>query len=690
MRVTCERCLRRYDVPDATVKGRKIRARCKCGARVVVQDEERAAQSVAAGSQTTGSIQRPVRWFVDITSWEPIAMDLRQLVRAFDAGRIDADTLVWRKGMPDWRRLRDVPDLADRLIGPEDAKQDTASDASSEGRGSGSEPPPRQSERSRTPPASYAVTESVDALTRQPDSQSSDAASTSLPGGPASRSETVERGSQAAEGSEPAPSRPMGVRKERKQPSRPGAAANRPSRTITQTGLPTANETARLSVAPSVSLALVESSPEPGPRSSASGAASSAPASASGARARDSRSITPAVAQRRPSSSDETPAQKPSSISVHPDSLGQSFSRPRGRRLVAIAAIVLGTAFIVQRLVSSPGHEELRTSGSQSFGATPTQEGNTAPDNATASTATARSHGTPSLQMPTPAPVAPKVAPVLAAPQGSDEQVQHSLRSPPLAPPRRAPQPANVPQIETRWDVSRGTLTPETVTRGVAPSGETARAANPSAGNREPGVTPEASAGWARTKLPAVAANTAASPTGGATGPAPGSNGSAHAAAAPVVAAAPATPVPPAPAAPTPAAPTPAAPTPAAPTPAAPTPGGPAPAASTPAAPPPSAPAGAARPAPKLEDPFDARLAEQQLGIAAAKASSCGQVGPTRGSGKVSLLVESLGRVVRVTHLNSAFAGTPVGACVSEAFQQVRVPPFAGASQSLTASFLIQ
>src|SRR6188768_4121668 len=111
MRVTCDRCLRRYDVPDATVKGRKIRARCKCGARVVVQDEERAAKSSASG-HTTGSIQRPVRWFVDITSWEPIAMDLRQLVRAFDAGRIDAETLVWCKGMPDWRRLRDVPELA--------------------------------------------------------------------------------------------------------------------------------------------------------------------------------------------------------------------------------------------------------------------------------------------------------------------------------------------------------------------------------------------------------------------------------------------------------------------------------------------------------------------------------------------------------------------------------------------------
>src|SRR4051812_28609911 len=160
MRVTCERCLRRYDVPDATVKGRKIRARCKCGARVVVQDEERAARSSAGGSQTTGSIQRPVRWFVDITSWEPIAMDLRQLVRAFDGGRIDADTLVWRKGMPDWRRLRDVPELAERLMGAEAAAKAAASEAPPEATTAESNPPPpRLPERSRTPPANYSVDE---------------------------------------------------------------------------------------------------------------------------------------------------------------------------------------------------------------------------------------------------------------------------------------------------------------------------------------------------------------------------------------------------------------------------------------------------------------------------------------------------------------------------------------------------
>src|SRR6188508_181063 len=167
MRVTCERCLRRYDVPDATVKGRKIRARCKCGARVVVQDEERAARSSSGGSQTTGSIHRPVRWFVDITSWEPIAMDLRQLVRAFDGGRIDADTLVWRKGMPDWRRLRDVSELAERLMGADAAAKAAAPEVSVDPVTTDEETPPRPAERSKTPPANYSVSDRASAAPAQ-------------------------------------------------------------------------------------------------------------------------------------------------------------------------------------------------------------------------------------------------------------------------------------------------------------------------------------------------------------------------------------------------------------------------------------------------------------------------------------------------------------------------------------------
>jgi hypothetical protein len=78
------------------------------------------------------------------------------------------------------------------------------------------------------------------------------------------------------------------------------------------------------------------------------------------------------------------------------------------------------------------------------------------------------------------------------------------------------------------------------------------------------------------------------------------------------------------------------------------------------------------------------------MGIATWKASTCSELGPTRGAGQVKVLIETWGRVVRVTHLNQAFVGTPVGLCVMQAFQQVQVPPFDGTAQSVTGSFVIE
>jgi hypothetical protein len=78
------------------------------------------------------------------------------------------------------------------------------------------------------------------------------------------------------------------------------------------------------------------------------------------------------------------------------------------------------------------------------------------------------------------------------------------------------------------------------------------------------------------------------------------------------------------------------------------------------------------------------------MGLAAFKASTCNQLGDTRGSGQVSVVIQTWGRVVRVTHQNQAFVGTPVGVCIMEAFQQVQVPPFEGGPRTLVGSFLVQ
>ncbi len=89
-------------------------------------------------------------------------------------------------------------------------------------------------------------------------------------------------------------------------------------------------------------------------------------------------------------------------------------------------------------------------------------------------------------------------------------------------------------------------------------------------------------------------------------------------------------------------------------------------------------------------DPFDADSAREQMeGIARVAASLCKASATTRRAGEVSVVIESSGRVVSVTHLNHDVAGTAVGRCLTQAFQTVHVPPFTGKPQTLKGSFLI-
>jgi hypothetical protein len=120
-------------------------------------------------------------------------------------------------------------------------------------------------------------------------------------------------------------------------------------------------------------------------------------------------------------------------------------------------------------------------------------------------------------------------------------------------------------------------------------------------------------------------------------------------------------------------------------------PAAPAAAAPRPAQQPAASPSPAVPPSPaRAQRPFDEVLATRQFEAAAAKAAACGDAGPTRGNGRVKVAIEPWGRVGRVTHLNQDFAGTKVGLCVMEAFQQIQIPPFDGNSRSIAGDFVIQ
>jgi hypothetical protein len=598
-----------------------------------------------------------VRWFVDITSWEPIAMDMRQLVRAFDAGRVDADTLVWRKGMPDWRRLRDISELAERLVGAggdangKSGSEPPPADLSQ----SNSEPPPRQSERSRTPPASYTVGARsgseppaadgvIHASSQSSEVQGADTRSSvpampvaampvaAMPSESAASFQSAASGQSAASvGSVPPPGvserasvapteastsappsrRPHSRRGRGKTPSRPNASpAPVPSRTVTQTGLESPAEVAaRNSIAPPA-----------GAASNGDGAPT---------RTRDSRTSAAPAGSRRQASSDETPAQKPSSLSVPPGAIVESRSRPRGRRFLAIAAVVLGAAFLLKQVGTS-------------------------------------SEGVATADRRVDAVAAPKqVEKALASERkAASEQPEPARELPPSTGQaagdlRTTSSPAQPPTLVPSADVAAGS------SRAPAGSGTVPAASSP--------VTPTPSGAL---NVEASAKETVVGPIG----------------AAPPLAQAPELPVRQPPIAPAPASrPATAAPV-AAPAPR-PTPAAVAAQPSAAAKPPPPAPKPPApEPAPVAREPrpFDEALATQQFQAAVTKAGACGQQGTTRGTGRVKVAIEPWGRVGRVTHLNQEFAGTPVGLCITQVFQEIRLPPFDGNSRSIAGEFVVE
>ncbi len=155
MKFTCDTCQARYQIPDEKVAGRKLKYVCrKCdtalildGTTLVATPSEQpttvslppasanfappslppvrapvvappAAVAIAAPSAPpprTSSLPRPPElpiWHVAIDGEPQGPMRISEVRAHLEAGRVDANSLAWRDGQPDWMPLGDVPALA--------------------------------------------------------------------------------------------------------------------------------------------------------------------------------------------------------------------------------------------------------------------------------------------------------------------------------------------------------------------------------------------------------------------------------------------------------------------------------------------------------------------------------------------------------------------------------------------------
>lgn len=86
--------------------------------------------------------------------------------------------------------------------------------------------------------------------------------------------------------------------------------------------------------------------------------------------------------------------------------------------------------------------------------------------------------------------------------------------------------------------------------------------------------------------------------------------------------------------------------------------------------------------------PFNRGAAMAQLGSASRRAAGCKRPGGPTGPGYCSVTFPPEGGLPRVA-MGAPFAGTAVGACITEAFQGARVPAYSGSPVSLPGSFRI-
>jgi predicted Zn finger-like uncharacterized protein len=119
MKITCQTCQSKYTVSDEKVQGKTVKIKCrKCGATILVNSS--GATTSAAGvadavSISTTAGELGVSFLVNVAEGDQRTMSLVEVVDAYNASVVTADTYVWSDGMGDWQPLGQVESIVAAL-----------------------------------------------------------------------------------------------------------------------------------------------------------------------------------------------------------------------------------------------------------------------------------------------------------------------------------------------------------------------------------------------------------------------------------------------------------------------------------------------------------------------------------------------------------------------------------------------
>jgi predicted Zn finger-like uncharacterized protein len=125
LKISCPSCEAKYSIGDEKVQNRLAKIRCrKCGADIVI-DGRVAPPSISLGSpegtgaaapaSVGGTAGSALEFTVDFAENDQRTMNLGDLVAAYNAGYVTAETYVWSEGMAEWTPLGQVPSIVSAL-----------------------------------------------------------------------------------------------------------------------------------------------------------------------------------------------------------------------------------------------------------------------------------------------------------------------------------------------------------------------------------------------------------------------------------------------------------------------------------------------------------------------------------------------------------------------------------------------
>lgn len=124
MKISCQNCSSKYTVSDEKVQGKTVKLKCKkCGATILVNSG--GATTVANGAGVADHVSASsdvasaegTSYLVNVAEGDQRTMTVPDLVAAYQAQVVTADTYVWADGMGDWQPLGQVDVIVAALSG---------------------------------------------------------------------------------------------------------------------------------------------------------------------------------------------------------------------------------------------------------------------------------------------------------------------------------------------------------------------------------------------------------------------------------------------------------------------------------------------------------------------------------------------------------------------------------------------